>query len=179
MEGLRKSLREKADAPQVNADLENHEFKIGALDRNLVCIANDFETFQSAINKMHVSLVELQDANKDVLLGKRKLNCLSCGQDKLKDMLMLGHDGIMYKGQNAGKDTYDGMSTVTTLNRRVSTANTISRAAARTGTTEADDRFRKATQPSVLLHNHPPLSSEFRAVSGQRKHKLPFGFMVQ
>jgi septal ring factor EnvC (AmiA/AmiB activator) len=53
IEAMRKELRQKADLPQVNADLENHEFKISTLDRNLVCIANDFETFQTAINKMH------------------------------------------------------------------------------------------------------------------------------
>jgi len=35
----------KADKHQVEGDLENHEFKIMTLDRNLVCIANDFENF--------------------------------------------------------------------------------------------------------------------------------------
>jgi hypothetical protein len=35
----------KADKHQVDGDLENHEFKIMTLDRNLVCIANDFENF--------------------------------------------------------------------------------------------------------------------------------------
>ena len=79
---FKKSLRTKADSNEVKSDLENHEFKIGTLDRNLICIANDFETFQQAINKMHVSVIELQEANKDVLIGKRKLNCLSCGTDK-------------------------------------------------------------------------------------------------
>ena len=28
---------------------------------------------------MHVVMLELQEANKDVLVGKRNFNCLSCG----------------------------------------------------------------------------------------------------
>jgi hypothetical protein len=37
---------------------------------------------------MYVSLVELQEANKEVLLGRRKLNCLSCGTDVVKETQM-------------------------------------------------------------------------------------------
>lgn len=79
---LRSMIRSKAESSQVTSDLENHEFKISTLDRNLICVANDFQTFQKAINKMHLSLIELQECNKDVLLGKKKLNCLSCSNGK-------------------------------------------------------------------------------------------------
>ena len=41
-DSLRSLIRSKAEATQVTSDLENHEFKIGTLDRNLVAIANDF-----------------------------------------------------------------------------------------------------------------------------------------
>ena len=44
-----------------------------------MAIAQDFETFQTAINKMHAVVIELQEVNKDVIVGKRNLNCLSCG----------------------------------------------------------------------------------------------------
>ena len=50
---------------------------------------------------MYVSLVELQEANKEVLLGRRKLNCLSCGTDVVKETQMQGNDGIMYRGKQA------------------------------------------------------------------------------
>jgi len=29
---------------------------------------------------MHAAIVELQEANRDVLIGKRTSNCLSCGK---------------------------------------------------------------------------------------------------
>ena len=60
-------------------DFNNHEFKIAMLDKNIIAIASDFETFQNAINRMNSVVLELQDINKDVLVGKRNLNCLSCG----------------------------------------------------------------------------------------------------
>ena len=44
------------------------------------------------MTQINTSVAELQEANKEVLLGKRKLNCLSCGEgDKLNQVL--GHDG--------------------------------------------------------------------------------------
>ena len=97
IENLRGLIRAKADVVSVAADFENHEFKIGTLDRNLVCIANDFTVFQKAINKMHTSVKELQEVNKEVLLGKKRLNCLSCGAENSKDNVTTGMDGRVYK----------------------------------------------------------------------------------
>ena len=53
---------------------------------------------------MHTNLVELQEANKDVLLGKRKLNCLSCGTEKNKESITVGQDGKVYRVVNAMND---------------------------------------------------------------------------
>jgi len=46
----------------------------------MLSIVADLRRFQSTVNIMYTSIAELQDANKDVLLGKRQLNCLSCGE---------------------------------------------------------------------------------------------------
>jgi len=35
----------KANEETVKSDFSNHEFKIGTLDRNLIRMAQDFETF--------------------------------------------------------------------------------------------------------------------------------------
>jgi hypothetical protein len=43
----------------VRSDFSNHEFKIGTLDRNIIRMAADFETFQMAFNKLHAAIVEL------------------------------------------------------------------------------------------------------------------------
>lgn len=43
--GIQKAIEVKANKETVANDLQNHEFKISTLDRNIVAIASDFETF--------------------------------------------------------------------------------------------------------------------------------------
>ncbi len=87
-------------------DFGNHEFKISTLDRNIVRMATDFETFQMAFNKIHTAVMELQEANRDVLLGKRTTNCLSCGKgNETNNAQITGKDGKVYKGITSG-DTH-------------------------------------------------------------------------
>jgi hypothetical protein len=40
-----KIIEKKANEEQVRNDFSNHEFKINTLDRNLIRMATDFETF--------------------------------------------------------------------------------------------------------------------------------------
>ena len=53
IDALHKLIDTKANTLSVANDFNNHEFKIGTLDSNLIAIAHDFETFQQAINRMH------------------------------------------------------------------------------------------------------------------------------
>ena len=98
----------KANAEQVSNDFNNHEFKIAMLDKNIIAIASDFETFQNAINRMNSVVLELQDINKDVLVGKRNLNCLSCGtKDPGQQAVVHGKDGRVYRAANSVKGGKD------------------------------------------------------------------------
>ena len=81
MEGINKRIHGKADSSIVDNDLQNHEFKISTLDTNVMALVGDITGINDALNQMHASLLELQDVNKDVLLGKKSINCLSCGKD--------------------------------------------------------------------------------------------------
>ena len=56
---IMRQLERKANEDQVRSDFSNHEFKISTLDRNIIRMAVDFETFQMAINKIHAAIVEL------------------------------------------------------------------------------------------------------------------------
>lgn len=82
----------------------------------MVLLANDMETFQKIMSKMHSSLVELQEINKDVLLGKKNPNCLSCnkGKDGFENLNhVTGQDGKMYiksGGAKAKPRTDDNLS---------------------------------------------------------------------
>jgi hypothetical protein len=78
--GIQRALDKKIDTEVVKVEIQNHEYKISTLDRNIIRMATDFETFQIAINKLHYGIVELQEANRDVLIGKRSINCLSCSK---------------------------------------------------------------------------------------------------
>lgn len=59
VENINRIISKKADLSFVNTELNGFEFKVSTLDRNLICIAQDFETFQKAINRMHMILVTL------------------------------------------------------------------------------------------------------------------------
>ena len=70
-----------------------------AIDTNFQLIATDFVTLQKAINKMHECIIDLQEINKDVLLGRRNANCISCskGQDGFEKIEHVqGKDGKLY-----------------------------------------------------------------------------------
>lgn len=98
----------KANSQQVQNDFNNHEFKIAMLDKNIIAIAADFETFQNAINRMNSVVMELQDLNKDVLIGKRNLNCLSCGnKEPGQQPVVHGIDGRVYRAASGSKGIKD------------------------------------------------------------------------
>jgi hypothetical protein len=99
--GMQRQIDLKANEEAVKSDFSNHEFKISTLDRNIIRIAADFETFQHAFNKLHSAILELQEANRDVLLGKRTTNCLSCGKGSEGNHQIFGKDGRVYKGTPA------------------------------------------------------------------------------
>ena len=70
---------------------------------------------------MHIIVNELHDANKDVLLGKRNVNCLSCGPKDAQSTTagptsayqsIHGRDGRVYRGFNPGPVGPGGSSTV-------------------------------------------------------------------
>ena len=64
-------------------------------------IAQDFERFQKIMSRMHSNISELQEINKDVLLGKKNTNCLSCNKGKdgfEKTLNIKGTDGRLYHG---------------------------------------------------------------------------------
>ena len=48
----------------------------------------------------------MQEANKEVLLGKRKLNCLSCGPEGEKLNHIMGQNGQMYRSGGVKDDAF-------------------------------------------------------------------------
>lgn len=81
MDTFLRLIRQKADCEVVNADFKNHEFKISHIDNNVMRMASDFEIIQDNISQIDMKVAELIEVNKEVLLGKRRLNCLSCGNE--------------------------------------------------------------------------------------------------
>ena len=98
---LKKSIEKKANRADLSTMFEDHDYKLLTLDNNFLLLAQDLETFQKHLNKMQKSVQELQVVNKDVLLGKKTLNCLSCnkGEDKRGPVAHVqGQDGRLYWG---------------------------------------------------------------------------------
>lgn len=65
------------------------------LDQNNVLIAQDLQTLQKILNKISKSILELQEVNRDVLLGKKDPTCLSCNnkRDDHSVTKIRGNDG--------------------------------------------------------------------------------------
>ena len=59
MSSLNKIIALKASVELVDTNFYTQEEKITTLDKNIIAIATDFETFQQAINKMHAVMIEL------------------------------------------------------------------------------------------------------------------------
>ena len=75
------------------------------LDNNFLLLAQDLETFQKFMNRQQKSIAELQEVNKDVLLGKKNISCLSCnkGEDVRRPIQHVkGQDGKLYWGGGNG-----------------------------------------------------------------------------
>lgn len=62
----------------------------------------DFWQFQKAINHMHKQLVDVTASTKEVAVGKRNANCISCGAAKEVPQrpVIEGKDGQHYFGQD-------------------------------------------------------------------------------
>lgn len=95
---LRKWVEKKADRTELSTMFDNHDYKLLTLDSNFLLLSQDFETFHKNMIKMQKHVQELRDVNKDVLLGGKAVNCLSCNkaEDTRKDIK--GKDGRLYWG---------------------------------------------------------------------------------
>lgn len=101
MQALMTKVDQKANDRDVTTIFEVQDVKINTLDNNCLLLAKDFQTFQKLINKIHQSVVELQEVNKDVLLGNKPANCLSCNRGAegyASQHLVKGKDGQFYVG---------------------------------------------------------------------------------
>jgi len=111
---LKRMIERKAENDDVQSNLELNDVKITTLDTNFLLLAKDFETFQKVLNKMHQSIVELQEINKDVLLGKKNVNCLSCnkGKDGFEAIQHVkGQDGKLYITSGGGPKMTENLNT--------------------------------------------------------------------
>lgn len=109
---LKRSIEKKADRTDLSTMFDDHDYKLLTLDNNFLLLAQDLETFQKHMNKIQKSVQELQEVNKDVLLGKKALNCLSCnkGEDVRGPVAHVkGQDGRLYWGATAGSKRRSGI----------------------------------------------------------------------
>lgn len=93
--------------------MEQQDTKTKMLDNNILMLANDLETFQKIMTKINKSIIELQDINKDVLLGKKNTNCLSCSKmnDEFENkQTVLGKDGRQYFSGGGRKNVKTNLS---------------------------------------------------------------------
>ena len=73
-------LKQKADTTLVQSLQTKFGTSIDKLELNVQMMDSDLKQFSTFARKLYVNIQELQEANKDILVGKRKLDCLSCGE---------------------------------------------------------------------------------------------------
>ena len=77
---IHRELKMKADDAPTQDNFNAHEYKLCAFENTIVKLATDFEIFSDALNKLRQYINEIRDGQKEVLVGKRNMNCLSCGK---------------------------------------------------------------------------------------------------
>jgi chromosome segregation ATPase len=75
---LRKSIEKKADSSELKPKFENIHNLIEVIKNKMLESNEELENLQKANKKTSKKINELQEVNKDVLLGKKTLKCLSC-----------------------------------------------------------------------------------------------------
>ena len=58
------------------------EERLSTLDNSFLLVGTDLETLQKVINRMSKRILELQEVNKDALIGKIGPTCLSCNNNR-------------------------------------------------------------------------------------------------
>ena len=71
----------------------------------------DLENANGAFNQMFEDVSELKEANRNVLMGKKSVNCLSCGRGDAKFVPakaeLKGGDGRMYKAREKNQSPFE------------------------------------------------------------------------
>ena len=80
MNKLQKMIKTKAETKEVSSLENDLRHLLAETDNKQNLITTDFSLAVKAINKMNSRLMELSDINRDVLIGKRNANCISCSK---------------------------------------------------------------------------------------------------
>ncbi len=98
---IRKDINTKLDTEDFQQECARTDGSITNIERALIKLSLDLENANGAFNLMFRDVDELKDANWNVLMGKKSVNCLSCGRGDLNFVPaqheIKGGDGVMYK----------------------------------------------------------------------------------
>lgn len=105
MPALRRMIDKKLNKEPFQEFKASAEERLSTLDNSFLLVGQDLDTVQKVLNRMNKSIAELQDVNKDALIGKIGATCLACNNDREdpdKKHTLVGYDGKPYYG---GKKT--------------------------------------------------------------------------
>lgn len=130
LDNLRMKIAQSVKKEEIHDTMSSLENGQKGLDSKFHLMISDFWQFQKAINQMHKNILHLQDLNKDVMVGKRNANCISCGTGPSKEELygslkhVTGNDGKLYvsHGKNVlyAETDADRKSMSPKINRKLS-----------------------------------------------------------
>ena len=101
--GLKREISLKTDKSEFWEENEKNEVNVNNVEWALIKLSIDIENANSAFNKMFKEVDSLKEANRNVLMGKKSINCLSCGWGNTNFVpsmpMVKGADGRPYKGR--------------------------------------------------------------------------------
>lgn len=107
MNTLKRIIKGKADEADVFKLTGQNEKVIQDLDERFSQLADQVQLTLKQFGKISGRVEALSDINRDVLLGKRNANCISCNkgmEEKYESVKMVeGVDGRLYQSQGKGE----------------------------------------------------------------------------
>lgn len=99
---IKKEINKRALDEEVKYEIHKVETKWSKIEQLIAGFSFEFDGVKDFVKKFGKSIKELQEVNKDVLLGKQNVNWLSCGRGDKKFVptipMIKGKDGRVYKG---------------------------------------------------------------------------------
>lgn len=103
LNAIHKKMRTFADLEAVTTDFDAQSKRINKVEKEIGGLDRVLEAVNLLSETLQVKIQQMEESSKEVLIGKRNVNCLSCAGEP-KDTTGVGSDGRLYRGLSNERD---------------------------------------------------------------------------